>query len=282
MMAVRIPLSYDPKRNLERFTRIVRVSALAFMLISPGLLTHTLSAQVNTEQLRRSDSTTGVFFQAGTSLGLARGNSEYVSMDGDARIDLVREGNNHFIVGSYRFKESQEGKISNKGFLHVRSMWKTGDVITLEGFGQVEFNEFLSLNNRNLLGCGVRMHAIKWKNAAGMAVLNMYLGVGGMFEHELYIISNGSVRNDGFRSTNYLTISWRPQDGTSASIIAYLQPLLNDLDDVRMTTDASVEFRLFAHLFFNISVSYRYHSRPMIDVERYDLELTNGIRVTLP
>lgn len=265
-------------------TPYLRVCLSAAVMCIAGILAvpEVTLAQVNTEKLRRSDSTTGFFFQAGTSLGLVRGNSEYVSANVDARVDFAREGNDNFLVGNYRFKESSKGKIANKGFLHARSMWETSEFLTLEGFFQVEFNEFLSLNNRNLLGGGVRMHAVDLRGKHDASILDIYLGIGGMFEHELYVVSAANVRRDAFRSTNYLTISWHPRDAISLSVITYLQPSLRNFDDVRMTTDAAMEFKIFEQLFFNVRLSYRYHSRPMTNVEKYDLELSNGLRISLP
>ncbi len=260
---------------------IVRKSVF-FLLTILLILPHAVSAQVNTEKLRRSDSTTGFFFQAGTSLGLVRGNSEYVSADVDARIDFTREGNDNFLVGNYRFKESNKGKIANKGFLHARSMWETSETLTLEGFFQVEFNEFLSLNNRNLLGGGVRLHAVDLRGDDGKAIFDIFLGIGGMYEHELYVVAAANIRRDGFLATNYVTLIWQPRDGTALSVITYLQPSLEDVDDLRSTTDAALEFKILEHLFFNVQLSYRYHSRPMTRIKQYDLELSNGLRISLP
>lgn len=255
--------------------------SIAFILLLITLQV-TGYAQVNTEKLRRDEDARGLAFSAGTSIGLVRGNSEFVSVAVDLRLDYSREGNDNFIVADYSFKEAQKGKIANRGFLHLRSIWDVASSLAVEGFTQAEFNEFLSLTNRDLLGAGVRWHAVDLGDEQRPGILTAYLGVGLMFEHEEYDSSPSAVRLDRLRSTNYLTLNWSPSDRTSASLVAYLQPLLENPEDLRATTEAAVQWEIIGGLSFQVRVSWRYHSRPMTSVKRYDLELGNGLRLTLP
>ncbi|MCB2205940.1 DUF481 domain-containing protein [bacterium] len=251
---------------------------LPFFIILPAML----HAQVNTEKLRRDGEKTGVFFNTGVALGLVRGNSEFVSVEGDLRFDYVRTDNDNFVVLNYAFKEARQGKIANKGFLHGRSIWDVASALAVEGFAQAEFNEFLSLKNRDLLGAGARWKAIDLRDNDEKSRLEIFLGIGAMFEHEEYDTSPAALRFDRMRSTNYLTLNWTPSDAAAATLIAYAQPLVENPEDVRIITDASVEWKIVAGLHFNVRCSWRYHSRPVTDVKRYDLELTNGLRLSLP
>ena len=239
-------------------------------------------AQVNTEKLRRADSATGVFFNTSLSFGIVRGNSEYVSARGAARLDYARSGNDNFAVLDYEFKESQKGKIANKGFLHLRSIWEVSPVLFVEGFTQAEFNEFISLKNRDLLGGGIRLHLFDTENDEGRGILDLFLGMGAMFEHELYATSPADTRYNRIRSTNYLTLNWMPDEDMAFSLVGYVQPLIENPEDLRVTTESSLEFALSEAFHFHVSVSWRYHSRPVLSVKRYDFELRNGIRFSLP
>lgn len=241
-----------------------------------------ISAQVNTEKLRRADSTTGVFFNTSLSLGIVRGNSEYVSVRGAARLDYKRSKNDNFAVIDYEFKESRKGKIANKGFLHLRSIWQLSSTLSVEGFTQAEFNEFISLKNRDLLGSGLRLHVLDTQDDTGRSVLDLFLGVGAMFEHELYATSPTETRYNRMRSTNYLTVNWMPDEDIAFSIIGYVQPIISDPEDVRVTAESSLEFALSDTFHFHVNASWRYHSRPVLSVKHYDFELRNGIRFSLP
>jgi len=238
--------------------------------------------QINTEKLRRSDSLRGAFFSSGLSFGLVRGNSEFVSLSGDVRGDYICASSRHFLISSYAFKEAGKGKIANKGFLHGRTIWQTGASLALEGFAQAEFDEFLSLKNRDLLGGGVRWRALSIDSDEAAARLRIHLGIGAMYEHEEYDTSPADIRLDRLRSTNYLTLQWTPSEVATVTWVSYAQPLFENPEDLRLTAETSVEWRIASTLSFSVSMSWRYHSRPMTDVKRYDLEITNGIRFAVP
>ncbi len=238
-------------------------------------------AQVNTEKLRRADSTTGAFYSAGLSLGLDRGNSEFVAAAGGLRFDYARKGNDNFIVAQYDFKEARKGKITNKGFLHVRSMWGMSELLTLEGFAQSEFNEFISLKNRNLIGGGTRWHPLRPRGEHEGFGVEMYIGVGLMYEHEFYATTPDATVHDRLRSTNYLTLNAGGFGTASLQITTYFQPVLASPEDFRLSNETALVFSLSEWLTFSASLNYRYNSRPTLNVKRYDLQLRNGIAVTL-
>lgn len=270
--------------NRERKTRM-RFRAATFVLLLTSLLaagTVPVRSQVNTEKLRRSDSTTGVFFTTSLSLGIVRGNSEYVSVSGGARLDWNRRGNDNFIVADYQFKESQKGKIANKGFVHLRSIWELSALLSLEGFTQAQFNEFISLKNRDLIGAGARLHLLEATTEEDHDSFSLFCGIGAMFEHEQYDTRPEDTRFNRIRSTNYLTLNWLPKDGVSWSLVTYVQPLIAEPEDYRVTAESSLEFALTEHFGFHVNASWRYHSRPVLAIKRYDLEIRNGITVSLP
>ncbi len=257
----------------------MRTASAILLLCLVPVISH---AQVNTEKLRREDSATGAFFSAGISLGVDRGNSEFVSAAGGLRLDYAREANDNFIVTQYDFRESDKGKITNKGFLHARTMWTMSGLLTLEGFGQSEFNEFISLKNRNLLGGGSRWHPLARASEDAPVSLELFLGVGLMYEHEYYSTSPNPVIHDRLRSTNYLTLNAAFGGNTALRIITYFQPVLSAPEDFRFSNETALEFKISRWLTFSVTSSYRYNSRPVLNVKRYDLQLRNGIRVTLP
>lgn len=241
-----------------------------------------LSAQVNTEKLRRLETTPGLSFSAGLSAGIDRGNSEYVALSGDTRFDWIRDGNNNFVVAQYDFKESDRGKISNRGFVHLRSMWDLSPLLALEGFAQSEFNEFISLRNRELLGAGTRWRVLQLGRDSADLSLGATLGVGLMFEHEYYNTTPEDKRFDRLRSTNYLTVFFRFDERGSLQLVSYYQPLLSDPSNVRVISEIALSFVITRSLSFTNTLSYRYNSRPVLDVREYDLHLRSGIRFSLP
>ncbi|MBN1447239.1 MAG: DUF481 domain-containing protein [Bacteroidetes bacterium] len=258
--------------------RTLRLILLPLLLY---IVTSTLSAQVNTEKLRRADSSSGMFFNTSLRFGLVRGNSEYVSAGAAARVDYAQATHDNFAVIEYEFKESSGGKIANKGFVHLRTIRAWTTLLSVEAFAQAEFNEFLSLKNRDLLGAGARLHLIE-VTGAKRSLFSLYLGVGAMFEHEYYATEPAETRFNRVRSTNYLTAAWNPSGNMAASLVGYIQPLIEEPADYRMTAEASLEFTISSRFRFHVGVNSRFHSRPVLNVKRYDFEINNGIRFSLP
>ncbi len=249
----------------------------AFLLLS---LHGTLFSQVNTEKLRRTDSTRGVFFSLGASAGLVRGNSEYFSLGGSLRNDLVGESSYHFIVGEYELKESGAGKISNKGFLHARTMWDVNELLAWEGFAQAQFNEFISLKNRGLVGTGMRLGIAALRGSDGQEVLRSFLGVGLMYEHERYATEPAEIEFSRLRSTNYLTVYLQLEHRVSLTGVFYAQPLMTDIGDHRFVAEASLGVGITSSISLLVDLAWNYNNRPVSSVKRYDLELTNGLMFT--
>lgn len=264
--------------HLSSVFRPMSKHALLLLLLLPAFL----SAQVNTEKLRRDQAKPGLSFGAGLSAGIDRGNSEYVALTGDVRIDWTRDGNDNFVAAQYDFKESARGKISNRGFVHLRSMWELTALLTIEGFAQSEFNEFVSLRNRELLGAGTRWHLLQLGADSASLSLRATLGVGLMFEHEYYNTTPEDRRFDRLRSTNYLTVDFRFDDRSTLRAVTYYQPLPADPGDFRVVSETALGFAITRALTFTTTLSYRYNSRPVLDVREFDLHLRSGIRLSLP
>jgi hypothetical protein len=256
------------------FTRYV---LLFFLFCS-----HHLASQVNTEKLRRQDSTQGVFVTLAASAGLVRGNSEYVAVSSTIRTDLVCEGSYHFVAGNYEMKESGAGKISNKGFLHARTIWGLSQLFSYEGFAQIQFNAFISLKNRDLLGSGLRLGIPPLKDENDADILRLHVGLGAMFEHEWYSTQPEALYFNRFRSTNYLSAWVKLNEVLSFTGVFYAQPLLSDVRDLRMIGEGSFMLHITSSLAMLVDVSWQYNSRPVSSVQRYDIEFRNGLSFSFP
>ena len=162
-----------------------------------------VQGQVNTEAMRSENNSDGFKNQFNLELGYEKANSEVLDLAVEYRLDYIRKDNFHsFMVinlenGFEKENNSPKNIITNKGFIHLRA---TKNVVTnyqMEVFTQYEFNEFLLLNDRYLLGSGLRTVFHKSELA------NTYLGIGLMVEKETY---NLDVDNEKslLRSTNYI------------------------------------------------------------------------------
>lgn len=235
-------------------------------------------AQVNTEKLR-TENKEGFSGNVSLGYGMAMGNSEYLSFTPSTRIDYTTEKYTSFIAASYNRKQSELKKgseflMAHKGFAHVRSARKITPLLSWEVFGQWEFNEFINLERRILGGTGARINLL---HSLGTPSLRLFLGAGGMYEHEKYSADDEKAL---LRSTNYVSFMWRFSELGLFQTTGYYQVAVKETENFRIISDSALKFKLASWMVFGISVSLRFDNVPATGVEKkYDLELNNDLTV---
>lgn len=263
-----------------------RFRTLLFSLIAFFIAEDAALSQVNTEKLRKHYKQRGFIFNMDFRFGLSEGNSEYVSADGTFRVDYNGEKNDIFIITSYDYKETKDGKAVNKGFVHLRDIYAFSEGIAAEAFVQQEFNEFLLLSDRKLLGGGGRFRIMDFQSVKdSVAELQTYLGAGAMYEYEAYDtgeVNKGRLVKEPLRLTSYLTVDWVLSERVNLWAVGYYQPAAADFSDFRIVAETGMEVNIIGKLFFTADVGYRFNSDPVGNVENYDLVIKNGIRLSFP
>ncbi len=256
-------------------------SALSLIMFILILITNFSFAQVNTEKLRKDSLKQGFSGNAGLEFGLNAGNSNYLSLDGNLRLDYLINKLDFFLVSDYEYKEGNKQKILDQGFTHLRCDIALSSTSFLEFFTQKEFNNFISLKDRNLIGSGLRFNIlnkthIKNKNSN----INIFLGIGTMFENEVYNVQPQQITKNLIRSTNYLDFYWQPDTLINFSLVNYFQPYVSSVKNFRWLADANLKFLISRSFSFITHFALRYDNQPVAYIKKYDLELTNGIIVS--
>ncbi len=247
-----------------------------------GILLHIFGfayAQINTEALRKLELKEGLYSGAQVDFGYQSGNSEYLTLKTMLRIDYLRRHNNFFLIVKYQRGAQAKQLFLNKGFIHLRGMHSWNKTITQEIFLQKEFDDFTSLSERNLIGGGLRLQLLaRTGKADSLRKILLFAGVGGMYEREEV---SGRIAEDQrlFRSTNYLSLFTRIDERVRMQLISYFQFAAAKREDYRILVDGSLEFKLTRQLFFQASLNFRYDSQPPVEIKKYDLEISNGIKV---
>ena len=160
--------------------------------------------------------------------------------------------------------------ITNKGFAHLRI---TKDLFTnyrMEVFTQYEFNEFLLLNDRYLLGTGLRI------GLQNSELLNTYIGTGLMVEKEIYDLDSNQEKNL-LRSTNYIKNNIVLSSNIDLSSTAYFQIASSDLNDYRILYDGGLDFHVNESFAFTIELKYRYDNDPQGNLGSGYIQISNGM-----
>jgi len=248
------------------------------------MLASLLSAQVNTEALRKEDLSPGLHTTLGADLGYIAGNSSLLQLKSNLRFDYRNGGNHFFLVTQYQ-QGSTDTLFINKGFAHLRGVKVLKPHLQIEGFLQREFNDFINLEDRQLAGGGLR---IRWRQPEGPAEtpipLQLNTGIGLMWERE-QIDTTGQASGDPehgavaslVRSTNYFVVSWQLDDRLTLFSTTYYQVDLRRSSDYRVLWEGRLGFTITKRLALTINLNLRYDSEPPGEIKSYDLEITNGL-----
>lgn len=240
-----------------------------------------LNSQVNTEKFRRDGYHPGFAAAFGLNIGFNSGNTEYFNIAPHIRLDFDAPGVEAFLLSKYQRKTGNGNTINDEGFAHLRFIFHTNSFIHPEVFTQAEFNKFILLNSRYLAGAGGRVKIFdSFLNQDSSSSLDLHVGIGLMYEAEninTLVQSSTSI----FRSTNYISFNISISKQLSFSSINYFQFDASRLKDNRILSESELSVSLSKVVKFTVSAKYRYDNEPPPSIKYYDLEIQNGIKITL-
>jgi len=234
-------------------------------------------AQVNTERLRVGDPNPGFSGSLGAAATLKRGNVELLQLDGKAFALYYAEPHSLLFSTSGTFGEQGDERFAAAAFAHLRwtAMWwpRAGS----EVFTQIQYDEFLRLQLRRLVGAGPRFVLVDGEQ------VQLAFGTGYMLEHERLDIpeSDPHPRTTlAHRSTNYLSLTIELPERLRLGNTVYAQPRFDKPSDIRVLDELELRFDLDELLAFTTSLSLRFDSDPPSEVDKLDLALKNGIELS--
>jgi hypothetical protein len=238
-----------------------------------------LKAQINTEIMRKTNLSEGLYNNFTFSLGYIDGNSELLSIKSGYRTDWIKSRHYAFFIGNYQRATNRKQLSLNKGFVHLRYVYQFVKQMKGEVFTQKEFNDFILIKDRQLFGGGLRMEIIASDTSAVKNnKLNINIGTGFMYENEKF--NKTDIPNTKIiRSTNYLSSKYFIDEKISIIAIGYYQVNLKKTNDFRILMDSGLGFHITKNFLITTTANFRYDNEPPLDIKKYDLEITNGISI---
>ncbi len=229
------------------------------------------TAQINTESLRHKVSQD---FSGSASFGLnlARGNTDFLKLDGQFRVDYRKPASHTFLNARYARGERNRQAYQNQAFGHLRYIRNLTTILALEFFAQKEFNDFIRLKDRQLAGTGCRLTLLPSPRKLSMA-----FGLGLMREHESYKDDAAPVSRI-WRITTYLSGAWRNDPRVRLLYAGYLQVNTGYFSDFRILAEIHILFDITKKLTVEMLWRQRYDHSPPADVKKNDFAFMNGIR----
>ena len=236
------------------------------ILISILLFSSPIWCQINTEALRGDHETPGLSQNMNLSFAYISGNSEIIFLNASYQLDYTAKSNWYgFFVTKYdRAFEKSQDDFSNKGFGQLRAIKQVFAKIQVEGFLQKEFNYFIDLENRELIGGDIRFNPFA----------QFFLATGAMYEKEVY----QRIEEQNFiKSTSYINYSVQPMEKVTIKNVLYFQFKLEALDNYRILWDGGLSFQGADWLSFHINCNFRYDVSEINKGGSSYFEITNGL-----
>lgn len=199
-----------------------------------------------------------------------RGNTEKDNYA--ASLQLQYDSNASSLVwGELRgeYGESGGARDTNNLFSHLRYIRNLfGRNTAGELFGQLEKDEFKSINIRALAGGGMR-----WKvlNKGTDAWGGLFAGLGIYAEYIGYATRLDPVEHNG-RFNGYLAYALPFRQGGSFTAAAYYQPKVDNGSDCYVSVSARLELPIYRQLFLAFGIGYNYDAEPALGVKKDDIE----------
>ena len=175
----------------------------------------------------------------------------------------------YFVLGNYKLIDSDEKNLQNSWFLHGRFNYKFNQVLRFESFLQGQYNQLLVVEQRNLVGAGLRVKWVDKERFSGYA--------GNSYMYEVEYSDRAGTTNYNHRNSTYLTLSYAPKSGRfSVTNTLYYQPLYRELEDYRILEQFRLDFPLSN--WFKIFTIYNYYfdSKTPLDTKEYTSNLNFG------
>ena len=181
------------------------------------------------------------------------------------------------LKGEY-FQQEAEGvkqDLENKGMLHLRYTHPVKSFY-MEGFIQNEFDDFRALENRQLIGGGVRFPL-----TSTSFFDSMFVGSGVMHEKEIYKLDN-NLEITELKSTNYLTLSKAIKDNISLSSTMHYQFNTSKVKDYRLLAISTINFDISDRVGFFVRIDLREQAIPVDNSLDYNYaEVSLGMELNL-
>ena len=268
-----------------RLHAVILIECALYFACSLSLCRST-SAQVNifdAETLQQMELGHGWYNKIAFNLTAHAGNTDLLTLKTRFRSDYLAENYHLFILANLHQGSKDNKSFIDKGLIHLRGIRSVSQDAAVETFAQKQFNDFIRLQDRNLVGGGFRISPLrKVTESENHRTFNPYIGIGLMWEDEVINddTSEAKIESNIIRSTNYVTWTWRIDERLTSAATGYYQFQPASFSDYRILFEGSIGFRLTKKLGFTTWLGFRYDNEPPANVKKHDLEIVNGLNFT--
>lgn len=243
-----------------------------------------VSAQVNTETLRKRIKAVGYSLILEGSLTGDTGNTEGIALGAGAGGGWAKDPHLLFAYARFDYTKYNGATSVDKSFAHARYNYELERWMWGELFAQAQSDAFQRLDLRTLFGIGPRFRVLP---DVAPKSFDVFVGTAYMFERDAITAVPGATgpQNQSIqiwhRWSNYVTLQWEIDPRAIIATTMYVQPAFNDFGDVRLLSETLLTFKVTRIFSAGIAGSVRYDSEPPTAVLPTDTEIKNTLTLTL-
>ena len=228
---------------------------------------------VNIERRRIATDSTGWFGQANVSFSGSKNTKSVLALASGLLVEYKSKSTKDLwlLISDLSLISANKEKFSNSGFGHLRYNRKLGEAVRWEIFTQLQYNSLTHIEHRFLVGSGPRFKLTQYENA------KFYLGIAYMFEQEKLLAPKIFLQDH--RISSYFSFSLTPEEDVSFISTLYIQPLLKQFEDYRISNETALTLEITDKLDLSAIFRYSYDSFPPIDVPKSIYSFANTILV---
>lgn len=255
---------------------MIRILLLSIFSLVPGLLSAQL---VNIEAKRMQTDSVRFALNGDFSFNHTNNDGNQVNQI-DAALTTQLKSKDlrkiYFLLGNYRLIDSGEENLQNAWFLHGRFNYKFNklQILRFESFIQGQYNQLLIVEQRNLIGAGLR---VKWMDKEGFSGY-----AGNSYMYEVEFSERAGTTDYNHRNSTYLTLSYTAKSlKFSVTNTVYFQPLYRNLSDYRILEQFRLDIPLSNWLKVFTLYNYYFDSNTPLNTREYTSNLNFGVGIGL-
>ena len=210
-----------------------------------------------------------------TSIGIkySSGNSESTSIGLAGKGEYNEKKWLMYLIADYAYGESNDVKDTNAGMVHFRYVHNiTNTLYDYELFLQTEFNEFQSIQQRNIAGANIRK---KFE----LPFDKFYAGIGLFYSYmEPDMVSTLDPIYKRTRINSYISFLKKINKNFTITYLGYYQPNVEDFTDYRISQILQFNTSITDDITLGFDINHAYNSTPYSDIEKNDIRSTVNLR----
>ena len=199
-----------------------------------------------------------------------------------SRTDLLYVSKNtaYIFACSIDYFKSGDTRPFSTGYGHVRINFFRKHIVSLETYGQTQYDEVRRLRLRNLAGIGARITPID------KAKVDIHLGSGVMYEMEKWREVEDDPTSDFKKNipkvSSYIGIDFVLSNSSELTLWGLHQIGFDNQDDIfrsRYAGEATLNLHITKRITWTNRFSYYYDAQPVIPINHAYFQLTNGLLI---